>query len=111
MIAVCVIGLSGLPPTGGFIAKLNLFLSAWSAGSQEGRILAIALAANAVIAAVYYLRLISVMYFEPNTVVAEPSRQTSAWIAGLLCAVSTLLLFVAPQWLWTAAATALQSTP
>ena len=107
MMAVCVFGLSGLPPTGGFLAKLNLFLAAWSEGSQDGRILAITLAVNAVIAATYYLRLISVMYFEPSTTVSEPSGQNAAWVAGCLCAVATLVLFVMPQWLFDAASLAL----
>lgn len=106
MVAVCVIGLSGLPPTGGFFAKLNLFLSAWSAGSQEGRVLAIVLAINAVIGAVYYLRLIAVMYFEPTTIVAERDRKPAATLAGLICAVATVALFVGPQLLWSAAAAA-----
>jgi NADH-quinone oxidoreductase subunit N len=107
MMAVCLIGLSGLPPTGGFLAKLNLFLAAWSQGSTDGRILAITLAVNAVIAATYYLRLISVMYFEQSTVVPETSRQPAAWIAGCLCAVATLALFLMPQPLWDAAVHAL----
>lgn len=108
LMAVCVFGLSGLPPTGGFLAKLNLFLSAWSAGTDQGRILAITLAVNAVIAATYYLRLIAVMYFEPSTTVTEPSEQKAAWIAGCLCAVATLVLFVMPQWLFDAASLALR---
>ncbi len=107
MMAVCIFGLSGLPPTGGFLAKLNLFLAAWSEGSPDGRILAITLAVNAVIAATYYLRLIAVLYFEPSTQVSEPSQQHAAWIAGCLCAVATLVLFVMPQWLWDAAKLAL----
>jgi len=39
--------------------------------------------------------------------VSEPSDQNAAWVAGCLCAVATLVLFVAPQWLWNAAALAL----
>lgn len=116
MMAVCVFGLSGLPPTGGFLAKLNLFLAAWSEGSQQavqghtqvGYVLAITLAVNAVIGAAYYLRLISVMYFEPSTTVHESSHQNAAWTAGCLCAVTTLALFVMPQWLWDAATLALK---
>ena len=107
MMAVCVFGLSGLPPTGGFLAKLNLFLAAWSEGSPEGRVLAITLAINAAIAAAYYLRLISAMYFEQSTTVSESSRQPAALIAGTLCAIATLLLFLAPQTLWDAAVYAL----
>lgn len=107
MMAVCLIGLSGLPPTGGFLAKLNLFLAAWSEGTADGRILAITLAVNAVIAATYYLRIISVMYFEQSTVVRETDRQPAAWIAGCVCAVATLALFLMPQPLWNAAVHAL----
>jgi NADH-quinone oxidoreductase subunit N len=107
MMAVCIFGLSGLPPTGGFLAKLNLFLAAWSENSREGQILAITLAINAAIAAAYYLRLISVMYFESSTTVTEPTQQNASWIAGFLCAAATLALFLMPQWLWTAAKFAL----
>lgn len=107
MMAVCIFGLSGLPPTGGFLAKLNLFLAAWSEGSSEGRVLAITLAINAVIAASYYLRLISTIYFEQSTTVPTSSRQPAAMIAGCLCAIATLILFLAPQTLWNAAIYAL----
>lgn len=107
MIAICVFGLSGLPPTGGFLAKLNLFLSAWSDGTSDGRILAITLAVNAVIAAAYYLRLISVMYFETSSTVAPRDRQLAAWIAGCVCSIATLGLFLAPQSLWDAAKAAI----
>ncbi len=107
MMAVCIFGMSGLPPTGGFIAKLNLFLAAWSQGSIEGQILAITLAINAAIAAAYYLRLISAIYFEQSTTVSETSRQPAALIAGCLCAIATLALFVSPQTLWDAARYAL----
>lgn len=110
LLAVCVFGLSGLPPTGGFYGKLNLFLAAWSDGTTQSQILAIVLAVNAVIAAVYYLRMISMMYFEPaaaeSAVSAEiPAAgiQPAAWVAGICCAAATLVVFVAPQWLWNAA--------
>ncbi len=103
MMAVCLIGLSGLPPTGGFLAKLNLFLAAWSEGTADGRLLAITLAINAVIAATYYLRMISAMYFEQSTDVRGASRQPAAWIAGCVCSVATLALFLVPQPLWDAA--------
>lgn len=108
MMAVCIFGLSGLPPTGGFIAKLNLFLAAWSEGSPDGRWLAVILAVNAVIAATYYLRLIATLYFEPSLTVSDTPAHTSAWIAGCVCSLATLVLFVSSQFLWDAAAAALQ---
>lgn len=104
--AVCVFGLSGLPPTGGFLGKLNLFVAAWVVNSQLSRTLAIALAANAVVAAAYYLRLIGLMYFEAPKTILEPEPRPASALAGGICAVSTLLLFASPQWLWNAAAAA-----
>jgi NADH-quinone oxidoreductase subunit N len=104
--AVCVFGLSGLPPTGGFLGKLNLFVAAWVVNSQLSRTLAIALAANAVVAAAYYLRLIGLMYFETPKTIVEPEPRPASAVAGAFCAVSALLLFASPQWLWNAAAAA-----
>jgi NADH-quinone oxidoreductase subunit N len=104
MLAVCLLGLTGLPPTVGFLGKLNLFLVAWSEGNSLGRSLAICLAVNAAIAAWYYLRLIALMYLEPAAAESESSIRTDwfSWSAGAICAASTLLLFVDPQrwWAW-----------
>lgn len=107
LLAICIFGLAGLPPTGGFLAKLNLFLAAWSEGTREGAALAIILAINAVIAAAYYLRLIATMYFDPASISDQPRPANPATVAGVLCAAGTLLLFLVPQWLWAAASAAL----
>src|SRR5690606_19004046 len=64
LLAICLFSLTGLPPTAGFLGKLNLFFAAWSEGTNVGMVLAIVLAVNAVISAWYYLRLIGVMYLE-----------------------------------------------
>jgi NADH-quinone oxidoreductase subunit N len=102
LLAVCLLSLTGLPPTAGFLGKLNLFLVAWSEGEPLGRSLAICLALNAAIAAWYYLRLIALMYLEaaPDS---ESPIQTDwfSWSAGAICAGATLLLFIAPQQWWT----------
>ncbi|MCC6492406.1 MAG: NADH-quinone oxidoreductase subunit N [Pirellulales bacterium] len=104
-LAICLFGLTGLPPTAGFTGKLNLFFAAWSAGTQLGRILAISLALNAAISAWYYLRLIAVMFLEPPAEEAAPAKLCLApAVAGAVCSAATVLLFVAPQWLWDAAA-------
>ncbi|MFM8479507.1 MAG: NADH-quinone oxidoreductase subunit N, partial [Planctomycetaceae bacterium] len=106
MLAVCVFGLSGLPPTGGFLGKLNLFVAAWSQGDSRSRLLAIVLAANAVIAAAYYLRVIGLMYFEQSRTVREDDSRPAAAAAGAVCAAATLAMFLKPQWLWDAATAA-----
>ena len=62
LLAICLFSLTGLPPTAGFLGKLNLFLAAWSDSSRMGRGLAIAMALNAAIAAWYYLRLVALMF-------------------------------------------------
>jgi NADH-quinone oxidoreductase subunit N len=103
---ICLFGMSGLPPTGGFLGKLNLFVAAWKVNTELSRFLAIVLAINAVIAATYYLRVIGLMYFEKSVVSTERETGQIAPIAGLICAAATLLTFLIPQQLWEAAVTA-----
>jgi NADH-quinone oxidoreductase subunit N len=101
LLAVCLFSLIGLPPTAGFLGKLNLFLAAWSEGTYIGSALAIILGVNAAIAAYYYLRIVALMFLDP-AVDGDGSRASigwSAWLAGAACAVGTIVLFVDPQWL------------
>jgi len=99
--AVLLFGLTGLPPTAGFLGKLTLFLSAWS-HSTEGRTLAICLAINAAIAAWYYLRLIGVMYLQSSCDDTRRATGVPAFVGVSLCAVASIALFFAPDWLWQA---------
>ena len=102
-LAVCLFSLTGLPPTVGMLGKLNLFFASWTDGTMLGRWLAVILAVNAAISAWYYLRLIGAMFFEPAPA-GEPSRVSLApATAGALCAIASVLLFIAPQELWEAA--------
>jgi NADH-quinone oxidoreductase subunit N len=102
LLAVCLLSLTGLPPTAGFWGKLNLFFAAWGETTAVGHWLATLLAVNAAIAAFYYLRLVAVMYLEPSASRASRSIDAAAWVGGLACTVATLLLFAQPQWLWDA---------
>ena len=99
---VLLFGLTGLPPTAGFLGKLTLFLSAWNHGTDLGRRLAICLAINAAIAAWYYLRLIGVMYLQPSRDDTKRSAGVPAFVGVSLCAVASIALFFAPDWLWQA---------
>jgi NADH-quinone oxidoreductase subunit N len=102
MLAICLFSLTGLPPTAGFLGKLNLFLAGWSDTSNIGRYLAVLLAINAAIGAYYYLRLVALMFLEPTTPAdGEPHRASWApWFAGAACAIATIVIFISPQWLW-----------
>jgi NADH-quinone oxidoreductase subunit N len=102
LLAICLFSLTGLPPTAGFLGKLNLFLAAWSDESNIGRGLAIALAINAAISAWYYLRMVALMFLEPADPEADQARTIvlAPWLAGAACALVTIVIFVAPQWLW-----------
>ena len=100
--AVLLFGLTGLPPTAGFLGKLTLFLSAWNHGTDLGRRLAICLAINAAIAAWYYLRLIGAMYLQPSRNDTRRTTGVPAFVGVSLCAVASIALFFAPDWLWQA---------
>lgn len=100
LLTIVLFGLSGLPPTAGFLGKLNLFLAAWSQGTELGPWLAMAMAINAAISAWYYLRLIATMYLQPHSALGSNKLQVPALVGSAVCAVATLAFFVSPGWLW-----------
>jgi NADH-quinone oxidoreductase subunit N len=92
-IAVFLFSLAGLPPLAGFWGKLNLFTSALeiATSGKSGlsfwfTILSVAAAINAAIAAAYYLRVIAVMYFQPQSQPLPTAGGESARWAALMCA-------------------------
>ncbi len=102
VLAIFLFSLTGLPPTGGFWGKFNLFLAAWSTGNSMMQLLALGLAINAAIAGWYYLRLVRRAYLHPQS---EPptmggDRSFALTAAVGLCAVLVLGLFFFPQPLW-----------
>jgi NADH-quinone oxidoreductase subunit N len=100
LLAVCLLSLTGLPPTVGFLGKLNLFFAAWAESTWVGQSLAVLLGVNAAIAAWYYLRLVAAMYLDPAETHRARPIELGSWLGGLACAVATLVLFATPQWLW-----------
>lgn len=101
VLAICLFSLTGLPPTAGFLGKLNLFLAAWGQGTESGQWLAIWLAVNAAIGAWYYLKLIGAMYFRDPVRTNDEPTAAPATIAMALCTVATIGLFFMPGWLWS----------
>ena len=101
LLAVFLFSLTGLPPTVGFLGKLNLFWAAWERGTPAAQMLAVALAVNAAIAAWYYLRIVAVMYLEAAPESEDLRRgDRPAYLGALLCGAVTVGLFLAPARLW-----------
>ncbi len=100
LLAICLFSLIGLPPTAGFLGKLNLFYASWQSASPWGRTLAIAIAANAAVAAWYYLRLIALMYRESPDAKQGGRLAVAPTVAGAAAAVATIAIFLQPQRLW-----------
>ena len=103
-LAVCMVSLAGLPPAAGLWGKLWLFGSALNVHEvNEGppiRPWFIALAVigvlNAAVAAYYYLRIISLMYFREPLATPRAEGGRGAYVAALLCASAVLVLGFVP---------------
>jgi len=63
IVVLMIFSLAGIPPLGGFFAKLNIFISLVDASFY---IIAIFAVLTSVISAFYYVRLIKIFYFEKN---------------------------------------------
>jgi NADH-quinone oxidoreductase subunit N len=117
-LAVFLFSLIGLPLTAGFIGKFNLFVAAFEVPTttkMQGmyQILAVVAVVNAAVSAVYYLRVLSVMFLRAPLKPAAPSRSYPQLLVALLCAAATVVFGCFPQPLLdlTAKAAPLPSTP
>lgn len=115
-IALFLLSLAGIPPLPGFWGKLTLAASAlevdWNApvalGSRRWWFvgLAVVLVLNAAIAAGYYLRIISAMYFRTTKLGVQADGGLAAGIAMLACTALVLIATLQPQGLFLAASRA-----
>lgn len=100
-LAVCLLSLAGLPPTGGFFAKFFIFKAALQLAERKPVLLWAVVAGiiTTVLSLYYYLRPIATMYLkdggcnEPET---HGSRDSSVGATVFLCAVFAILLGVLP---------------
>jgi NADH-quinone oxidoreductase subunit N len=115
-IALFLLSLAGIPPLPGFWGKLTLAAAAlevdWNAPvtlwSRRWWFvgLAVVLVLNAAIAAGYYLRIISAMYFRTTKRGVQADGGLAAGIAMLACTALVLLATLQPQELFRAASRA-----
>ncbi len=104
-LAVLMLGLTGVPPTAGFLGKYYLFSSAIENGLTW---LAVVGVLNSAVSAYFYLGVIVQMYMrEPKLAIASPRSPLMAAALGL-CVLVTLFLFLGPLqnavYLWAIAA-------
>ena len=103
VLAVCLFSLAGIPPLAGFWGKLSLFMGALQVGlancpgvSPWFIVLAVVGVVNAAVAAAYYLRVISAMYFAPPLNTMEPKGGIGTATAAAICCLAIITLGVQP---------------
>ncbi|MBC8353236.1 MAG: NADH-quinone oxidoreductase subunit N [Planctomycetes bacterium] len=104
-IAVCMFSLAGIPPLAGFWGKLTLFSSSIRLALDPANssltfwfvLLAIGGAVNAAIAAAYYLRVVSTMYFQTSTIEIKAGGRNTASLAMGFAALAVIAVGVLPR--------------
>ena len=92
-----MISLAGVPPTGGFWAKILIFNAAIARGGALGVWLSVAMLLNSVISIYYYFAVPREMIFKPAT---DESRMSVSWLVTGVVALATIALvavFILPN--------------
>jgi NADH-quinone oxidoreductase subunit N len=111
LLFVALLSLIGIPFTAGFAGKLFLFIGLYDAPTVTGmgdyyKTLTVIAAVNAAIGAVYYLRILGVMYFRSPLRPVATARGVGPLVAAAVCTVGTVAIGVYPQFVWNLAKTA-----
>ncbi len=102
-LALALIALIGVPPTGIFMAKIYIFAAAINTGESLMTWLVIIGVVNSVVSAYYYLRVIKVMFLQPAI---HTERLGGSWpvnVAVGVAALCVIWLGVAPVVIFRAA--------
>lgn len=109
LLAVLLLGLVGLPPTGGFIGKIYLFAAAVEAGWAWLAVLGVL---ASVVSLYYYFGLMVQMYLRPAGPDVEPLPPERGLLVVLaICAVVTVVLGILPGWLMEIAGASILAPP
>jgi NADH-quinone oxidoreductase subunit N len=103
VMSVFLFSLAGIPPTGGFMGKFYIFTEALKSGYVW---LVIIAGVNSVVSIYYYLRVVVIMYFQPqpseNPIVL--SGASPAMVAALAATTAAVLwMGILPSYFWTLA--------
>lgn len=111
-LATFLLSLTGIPPLPGFWGKLSLVTCSLSIDSGNASFgdrrawfigLSIVLALNVAIAAAYYLRLISAMYFKSTDKGVQADGGFSSGLAMIVCLIVLVSISVRPRRLFSVA--------
>jgi len=92
--AIFMLSLAGLPPTGGFVGKLYLFLAALDTGSTALLWLAGIACVNTIISVFYYFNVVRTMFFlKPEEMSPIESSRPLGFVIALTTAVTFAVLF------------------
>ena len=99
LMTIFLASLTGIPPLGIWIAKLQSFKTLLDAGDTAAYVLAVIAAVNTVISAAYYMRVLREMWMKPvpdgdTTPIVAPQP---VWAALGICAAGTLVLGLVPS--------------
>ncbi len=98
LMTIFIASLTGVPPLGIWIAKLQSFKTLLDAGTTAAYVLAVIAAVNTVISAAYYMKVLREMWMKPvpdgDTTPITPPQPV--WAALGICAAGTFVLGLMP---------------
>jgi NADH-quinone oxidoreductase subunit N len=86
--------LAGIPPLGGWYAKLVVFKSVLDAGTKQAVILGVLAAVNSVIALFYYARVAGMMWFRPAPADGGGTARVPVALGAAIALPATLILAI-----------------
>jgi NADH-quinone oxidoreductase subunit N len=94
-LTLCLISLTGIPPTAGFMAKFYIF----GAAVQHNLLWLVIIAVlNSVISAYYYLRVVKVMWITEPKSEEKVSSSVGLRVALLISCLGVILLGIVPDY-------------
>lgn len=92
-LTICLVSLTGLPPTAGLIAKIYIFTGAVNQGLLWLVIIAVI---NSCISAYYYFKVIKAMWFAEPAAPDKVHATWPEWLALAFCCVLVVIIGVVP---------------
>jgi NADH-quinone oxidoreductase subunit N len=92
-LTICLISLTGLPPTAGLIAKIYIFNGAVDQGLLWLVIIAVI---NSCISAYYYFKVVKVMWMGEPATQEKVTSTWPEWLALALCCLAVVIMGIIP---------------